>query len=160
MLPIRSILHPTDVSDASQAAFQLACALARDSGSRLLVLHVAPEDLVHASLIGGIKTQPTPYLLDLQEKVRQLRSPGPGRPIEYVIRQGEPAQEILRAADELGCDLIVMGTHGRTGVRHVLMGSVAEHVLRTAGCPVLVVKPPVARKPKVAPQTTKSIVVL
>jgi nucleotide-binding universal stress UspA family protein len=65
------------------------------------------------------------------------------------LQEGDPATEILRIAQECKCDLIVMGTHGRTGVARLLMGSVAEHVVRKAECPVLVVKTPL-------PKTTRS----
>jgi nucleotide-binding universal stress UspA family protein len=61
-------------------------------------------------------------------------------PVEAQVRQGQPVQEIVRHAQEAGVDLIILSTHGRTGLRHVLMGSVAENVVRYAPCPVLVVR--------------------
>ena len=75
------------------------------------------------------------------EKVRK-RADGPDLkyPVETLLRQGLPAEEITLTAQEKGCDLIVMGTHGRSGLGRLLMGSVAEHVLPRANCPVLLVK--------------------
>jgi nucleotide-binding universal stress UspA family protein len=60
--------------------------------------------------------------------------------MEYKLAKGDPASPIIKVAEEMACDLIVLGTHGRTGLGRVLMGSVAEHVMRSAPCPVLVVK--------------------
>src|SRR5262249_55533055 len=71
-------------------------------------------------------------------------APGPEIPVEHRLSEGDPAAEILRVADEVGADLIGMGTNGRTGPGRLLMGSVAEAVLRGARCPVLMVKAPVA----------------
>jgi nucleotide-binding universal stress UspA family protein len=143
MLAIRTILHPTDFSQTSKYAFRLACSLARDHGARLVVLHVAPPPQMVS--YEGIPLEPSmsgSYQDELQDKLRQIRAPDPGVSIETRLEEGFAAPEIVRVAQETPCDLIVMGTHGRTGLGRLLMGSVAEQVLRKALCPVLTVKAP------------------
>jgi nucleotide-binding universal stress UspA family protein len=136
---IRMILHPTDFSVDSEAVLRVARSLARDLGARLVILHVAPLDI----LSSGTMTAPVDPRVynDLLEDVRK-RVDGPDlkNRVETEFTRGDAAAEILRAASELGSDLIVMGTHGRTGLSRLLMGSVAEFVLPRASCPVLVVK--------------------
>jgi nucleotide-binding universal stress UspA family protein len=151
MFPIRTILCPTDFSDHSEDAFQVACALARDYGARLIVLHVLyavkPPGADGDAEQGG-SPWPEDYQDSLREKLARLRSSYPAVRLEHRLREGGAAEEILSMADEYRCDLIVMGTHGRTGLDRVLMGSVAEEVLRRARCPVLAVKHPPARQPR------------
>ena len=76
------------------------------------------------------------------DKVRQLRPLSPDVPVEYRLAAGDAAAEVVCAAAAAASDLIVMGTHGRSGLKHLLMGSVAERVVRQATCPVLTVKAP------------------
>jgi nucleotide-binding universal stress UspA family protein len=144
MLPLHAILHPTDFSDRSLDAFDLACRLARDSGARLIVLHVVqpPPFVTHGEMEKALQ-QAKGYRRELDDKLHNLRSPAPDLTMEYRLEDGEPVTEILRAAAECDCDLIVLGTHGRTGFRRLLLGSVAEQVLRRACCPVLTVNAPV-----------------
>jgi nucleotide-binding universal stress UspA family protein len=142
MLPIHTILHPTDFSDRSDRALILACALARDYGARLIVLHVAPlPTLVYAE--GVVPPDPELTLGAAREQLNRLTVPDANVRAERRFEQGDPAAGILRVARELPADLIVMGTHGRTGLRRLLMGSVAEQVVRQAPCPVLTVTAPV-----------------
>jgi nucleotide-binding universal stress UspA family protein len=142
MLSIKTILHPTDFSDNSRAAFQLACALARDYGARLLVAHVARRPVI-TPLEGPVPPQPETYQEELTALLKGLQAAAPEVRMEPRLMLSEdPAGEILRLAAEVGCDLIVLGTHGRTGLGRVLLGSVAEQVLRRAPCPVLTVKMP------------------
>jgi nucleotide-binding universal stress UspA family protein len=143
MRPIRTILHPTDFSDSSAEAFEMACALARDYGARLLVLHVRQPSA--APLLEGPLPDPR-RPLESQEGFRWKTFPWPRPPdprveVEHRLAEGGPDEEVLRLARGTPCDLIVMGTHGRTGWGRLLLGSVAEEVLRRAPCPVLVVKP-------------------
>lgn len=143
MLAIRTILHPTDFSAPSAYAFQMACALARDYHARLIVLHVDPPPV--AALGGMPAVPPLPEEYDrenLEKQLRRVQPPDPGVRVEHRLVAGEPVAEILRAAQEQSCDLIVMGTHGRTGLGRLLMGSVAEHVVRKAPCLVLTLKSP------------------
>jgi nucleotide-binding universal stress UspA family protein len=144
MLEIQTILHPTDLSPLSEYAFRLACSLARDHGAHLIVLHVRPPEILLAESPYVLPPDPVQVWEHWQEELRQLQPPDPTVAVEHVLKEGNPASEILRTAQEKDCDLIVMGTHGRTGVRRVLLGSVAEQVLRRASCPVLTVKGPVA----------------
>lgn len=149
MLPIRIIVYPTDFSEPSKYAFGLACALARDYGARLIVLHVAvPPDIVYGE--GVIVPLPTGCEQDLLAKVRELRPHNRQVLVEYQLTGGDPAEEIVRVARESEAELIVMGTHGRTGLGRLLLGSVAEEVMRKADCPVLTVRTPLRARPEAA----------
>ncbi|MBL8799329.1 MAG: universal stress protein [Planctomycetia bacterium] len=144
MLHIDSILHPTDFSAHSEHAFRLACSLARDHQSRLVILHVAATLGPEQVTMGEAMTQlePEGHRARLRDELHQVKSPDPRLTVEYRLAEGDPAAEIIRAAADLGCGLIVLGTHGRTGLQRLLMGSVAEQVSRKASCPVLTVKSP------------------
>ena len=133
MLSIETILHPTDFSERSGHALQLACSLARDHGARLIVLHVMPVPLVQEKRL---------YREEMASELNWLGASDAQVRVEHRLEEGDAATEILRVAQEMGCDLIVLGTHGRTGLGRLLMGSVAEQVLRTATCPVLTVRAP------------------
>jgi nucleotide-binding universal stress UspA family protein len=141
MLRIRTILHPTDFSKHSDYAFQLACSLARDYGARLIIVHVAEPPL---PIYGEGLVLPPPQVPKepLLAKLDQLLPQDPKLQAEHRLLEGDAATGIRRAAQESKCDLIVMGTHGRTGLGRLLMGSVAEQVVRTSSCPVLTVKTP------------------
>jgi nucleotide-binding universal stress UspA family protein len=136
MLPIRTILHPTDFSENSKSAFRVARAVARDCGARLVLLHVVPLPVM---LYGPA---PEAYLDHVQDELEQIKAKAPKTRVEHWLVEGDPVSEILSAAKESDCDLIVMGTHGRAGLGRLLTGSVAEQVLRKAPCPVLTVKVP------------------
>ncbi|MCS6975884.1 MAG: universal stress protein [Gemmatales bacterium] len=139
MFSVERILVPTDFSASSDDAFQVAKALARDYKARLVVLHVAPPMIVVFGE-GVLPPEPTPHPEKIKERLRQVYAAEPPVEAEYRLVEGEAAPEILRIADEVAADLIVMGTHGRTGLTRMLMGSVAEEVVRKAKCPVLTVK--------------------
>jgi nucleotide-binding universal stress UspA family protein len=140
MLRLRTILHPTDFSERSGYAFQLACALAWDHGARLVVLHVQPPVLCHALV--PLSSGPPAVWRALEEQLSKLRPPDPDVSVEHHLTEGDPAAEILYLAQQTHCDLIVMGTQGRTALDRLLLGSVAEAVLRKAPCPVLTVRGP------------------
>lgn len=144
MLKLRTILYPTDFSETGAAAFQLAGSLARDHGADVVVLHVYPPPMNHGE--GMARRAPEGYYDALQKRLRRFRVPGRTAGIKHQLVQGEAAEEILRVAHKLDCDLIVMGTHGRKGLSRLLLGSVAEKVLREATCPVLTVKVPLTPK--------------
>jgi nucleotide-binding universal stress UspA family protein len=147
MVPLKTILHPTDFSDCSRAAFLLACGLARQYGTRLVLVHVtALPDLPYRGYgLPGSPLQVGDYLADVRKQLDELQPPDPSVPVERRLVEGDPATEIVRAADDSGADLIVMGTHGQTGLGHLLMGSVAGQVVRKATCPVLTLKMPTQR---------------
>ena len=140
MLPVHTILHPTDFSEHSEYAYRVACALARDYGARLVLLHIAtPVVVVYGE--GVVPLDPEAYYAEARENLVRL-DPGPTIRAEHRFEEGRPAEDIPRVAQEIQADLIVMGTHGRTGLRRLLMGSVAEQVMRHAACPVLTVRTP------------------
>lgn len=141
MLAIRRILHPTDFSDSSQTAFELACALARDYDAELVVCHVEPWPAV--PVVEGIALDLP--VEDPDADVSRLADVRPEDPAVRVVRRlrrGEPAAEILTVAADVAADLIVMGTHGRGGLSRLVLGSVAESVMRKAPCPVLTARAP------------------
>jgi nucleotide-binding universal stress UspA family protein len=144
MLSIQAILHPTDFSPGSEYAFQLACSLARDHGARLIVLHVVqPPAAAYGEMFIDLPSEGIVGIKErAQEAFRQLLTPDPQVPVETRVEEGDAATQIVRVAEETRCGLIVMGTHGRTALGRLLMGSVAEQVLRKAPCPVLTVKTP------------------
>jgi nucleotide-binding universal stress UspA family protein len=139
MLHIRKILHPTDLSENSRAAFDVACALARDYRAELIVVHVNKPAGIYAP-DGIAMALPLEEPLALRAKLAQVRPADSAVKVEHRIVDGEPSDEILKLANAEGVDVIVMGTHGSTGLTRLLMGSVAENVLRKAPCPVLTVR--------------------
>jgi nucleotide-binding universal stress UspA family protein/quercetin dioxygenase-like cupin family protein len=150
----QTILHPTDFSENARPAFQTACALARDSHATLLVLHVMMPS------VSPLPQGPPPDPLRPAEsqgsraKLPWPRPSDPGIRVEHHLAEGDPAEEIIRLTEALRCDLVVMGTHGRTGLGRLMTGSVAEEVLRKASCPVLIVKSPLRATPDAEPETT------
>jgi nucleotide-binding universal stress UspA family protein len=141
MLPIRKILCPTDFSDSAQAAFELACALARDYQASLVVLHVTPPPSAYA--VDGIAIPiPVEEPYELRARLVQLYPVDPGVEVDYRILDGDAGDQIVHTARAAKVDVIVMSTHGRSGFTRLLMGSVAESVMRHAPCPVLTVRGP------------------
>jgi universal stress protein A len=122
---LNEVLFPTDFSSPSELARQIAGAMAKQAGARLHLLHVVPS-----------ATDPTSAAGDL---ARVRRSLGDGLRVETALLSGSAASNILAYAREKQIDLIVMGTHGRTGISREILGSVAETVVRLAPCPVLTV---------------------
>jgi nucleotide-binding universal stress UspA family protein len=161
---VQKILVPIDYSDDSQQALHWGTSLAGKYGAQLLLLHVIPKAVEEVSPSGSGFISPTSsfsegmavgsqplgrqrIVIDLVDKaqtalgdyaVKYLDAPVP---LQVKIAVGRPAEEILRVAREDGAGLIVMGTHGHTGLRHLLLGSVAEAVARQAHCPVFTVRP-------------------
>jgi nucleotide-binding universal stress UspA family protein/dienelactone hydrolase len=138
MFTVRTILQPTDLSEASVAAFRVAKSLAKSYGAKLVVTTAYPPPVNAAEAVdrGRPGGDPAP---DLLARLKAER-PADGA-VTYRVGEGDPADVILDSALREGCDLIVMGTHGRTGVRRAIMGSVAEAVSRKAPCPVVTVRP-------------------
>jgi nucleotide-binding universal stress UspA family protein len=139
MLVINTILHPTDFSESSEFAFQLACSLARDYAAQLVLVHVV--ELPKAYAVEGFVAPP--YTTDLKQnrqRLLQIQQSHKNIQIDQRLVEGDPISGILCVAEDCHCDLIVMGTHGRTGLGRLLMGSVAEQVVRKAPCPVLTVR--------------------
>jgi len=141
MLPIHTILCPTDFSAYSDNAFLTACALARDYGARVIVLHVVPSPVMPYVTV-AVPPPPEVNLDEPREMLASYTAPDESIAVERLLLEGEPREEIVALARDRPCDLIVMGTHGRTGMGRLLMGSVAEAVVRAAPCPVLTVRTP------------------
>lgn len=137
MLAIGTILYPTDFSPLAYHAFEVACALAHDYKARLVLLHVHEPPVPMGELV---PTEPPGYRESLMRDLQGL-TPLPPIAVEYRLEEGPVAEGIVRVANETKSDLIVLGTHGRSGLRRILLGSVAESVLREAPCLVLTVKP-------------------
>jgi nucleotide-binding universal stress UspA family protein len=148
MTRIRAILHPTDFSVHSDLALQVACSLARASGGRLTVLHVGSIPQLY---------QKRGYREELEQALRRRAASDPGTPIDWLLLAGDAAAEILWLAQERQYDLVVMGTHGRTGLDRLLTGSVAAAVLRDAPCPVLTVKVPPLGAPRLSPREPEEV---
>ena len=143
MLPIATVLHPTDFSERSEAAFHIARSLARDYAAKLYLLHVVPYSSFSA-LEGAVSDAPEQERV-AKEMLHKLAAQAPGVPVETAVVLGQAAEDTVAFADKHKIDVIVLGTHGHTGLSRLLMGSVAEHVLRHAPCPVLTVRKPFPR---------------
>lgn len=145
MLPIHTILHPTDFSPQAAYACQVACALARDYGARVIFAHVRePQPIGAYGEFGALPVEPGEPREVLEARLDRIQAPDLAVPVAHYLVDGDPAAEIVRLAREHNCSVIVMGTHGRSGLRRLVMGSVAEQVLRRAPCPVLTMKAPQA----------------
>ncbi len=145
MLTLRTVLCPTDFSDVSARAETYAAALARHYDASLHLLHVDPPMPVMAPY-GEIPVDARMFEEQRQVADAELvkagdRARAGGLTVETTMKGGQPAREILALADRAQADMLVIGTHGRGGVEHLLLGSVAEKIMRKASCPVLVVPP-------------------
>jgi nucleotide-binding universal stress UspA family protein len=122
MIHVRKVLYPTDFSSYSNQAYFHAVAQAEIHNASLTIIYV--------------------YNPAAAEQLESIRPTNPEIPVNHVFVEGDPATEIIRYARDAGIDLVVMGTHGRSGLERMLMGSVAEKVLRDGPCSTLVVKLP------------------
>jgi nucleotide-binding universal stress UspA family protein len=147
MAVFKRILAATDFSEASGRALELAVAMARESGAELHVVHACEIPASYGEFATSIDLV-TPYTevaeKRLGELIRSLRDVIPGT--RSILREGAAWEQILAAADEVGADLIVVGTHGRRGAVHAILGSVAERVARLSEIPVLIVRSRAAPK--------------
>ena len=147
MVAIKKILCPTDLSDECRPALAMACEWAQRFGAELHLLHVVAglsnpypylgppfneamswETMIRQKARDALNTWPLPEVFSTLKVVRELRS-------------GSPVAHIVEYAQATGIDLIVMGTHGRCGFSHLLLGGVAENVVRRAPCSVLTIRP-------------------
>ena len=145
---IRRITYATDFSPASLAAFRRALSLALVTGAELTILHVLPAVLspfidggyvpqeIWDQLGAGVRAQAS---REMDRLLHQAIDAGV-RATASIVEAGVPADEIVRAAEQAETDLLVLGTHGRTGVARLMLGSVAARVVATAACPVLTVR--------------------
>lgn len=148
MYAIKHILHATDFSPHSNQAYFYATTLAEKFGAALTILHVHHRE-VHVA----VTPEMAPILFDEPpdvrqywlEQLRQIRPLNESIELRHVLLEGQPAKEIVHYAETHAIELIVMGTHGRSGLGRLIAGSVAASVLANAHCPVLIVKLPTER---------------
>jgi nucleotide-binding universal stress UspA family protein len=133
----RRILVPVDFSESSEPALKFAAKLAAGFKAELSLLHVIEPCLPTGDLALDLARMRIDFKKGAQRRLEELLKRC-SMACRAVVRAGSPSQQILEEAEEIGADLIVIGTHGRTGLPHLLIGSVAERVLRLAYCPVLV----------------------
>ena len=144
-MEVRKILVPVDFSNESRRALEEAIEIAKAFGAEIRLLHCCVLDVPAVSQTYGIAT-PANYVFELHEaaskRLMEWRSKvrAEGLNAEQTVSAQSPFVEIPALADEIRADLIVMGTRGLSGLKHVLLGSVAERTIRSAKCPVLVVK--------------------
>jgi nucleotide-binding universal stress UspA family protein len=146
---IKSILFPTDFSSYNDAALKLASTLAAEAKATLYIIHVHDVQSVSAAMGEFSYLDAPTWREQLRDAEKQLADVVPsiaGVDYEHECLTGNPLVEILKFAECHNVDLIVMASHGRTGLSRLLMGSIAEGVMRNAKCPVLVVKQPSAKR--------------
>ena len=139
---VKNILCPVDFSESGDAAVSYATSLAKEYKAELHLVHVYEQPFAYID--GGFASAPVPAVppADLEAEEAKLDAIKPEKDVKFR-RQfivGSPADELVDYAKEQNIDMVVMGTHGRTGLKRALMGSVAEQVVRKAACPVLALK--------------------
>lgn len=146
MIQFKKILVPTDFSPASKQAIPYGCELAKQHGAELLLCHVL-EMPHYPTLFEGTALVVPPIDESLRAQLSsQLQKLADDTAEEHaircraVMRDGPPTQELLDCATEESADLIVVATHGYTGLKHMLLGSTAEQIVRHASCPVLTIR--------------------
>jgi nucleotide-binding universal stress UspA family protein len=139
----KKILVPLDRSPEAEAVLPVAARLARADGAVVRLLHVAPNPvavLVEGGMPAYVDQEIDRLRYEALDYLRGAASRLAGVPVEFAVHFGDPADEIIEEAKEFGADLIAMATHGRTGLARVVLGSVAEKILRTAPGPVLAIR--------------------
>lgn len=140
-MTLKKILIPVDFSPHSDQAMHEGLALAEQLGTPVLLFHVIPQPPAEITHMVATEKQVEAELRGMAEKELNARATGKSIPVEsLVVWGGNPVTEICLVAERQGVDLIVMGSHGRTGLDHMLIGSVAERVIRHASCAVLVIR--------------------
>jgi nucleotide-binding universal stress UspA family protein len=147
-MQVKTILVPSDFSEYADYAFTWALEMAEKWGAKVVVVNAAP-------MFSHLAYPESVYMLDLAKMEAELIADAEKKLREFIAKKGtsgvtvetravmgDPFWEICKAAEQNHADLIVMGSHGRTGLAHVLLGSVAERVVRHAPCPVLVARQP------------------
>jgi nucleotide-binding universal stress UspA family protein len=148
-LEVRRILLPTDFSGCANYALPYAAAIARATNATVICVNVVEPIVPAVGYTGMAEAMPIAEMSEQMEDSAERELPDVmsceelrGLKVEEVIGHGDAAAEIVRVADERDVDLIVISSHGRTGLGRIIFGSTAEAVVRHARCPVLVVKPP------------------
>jgi universal stress protein A len=146
MIRLKRILFATDFSDLAATAQDYACEFAERFGAELHVLHVLQDVMLMMPEPGSAFSLPQNYMVELKQAAEKTLETVPpadwcsGKHVVRATRMGAAFVEIVRYAREQEIDLVIIGTHGRSGLKHVLLGSVAERVVRKAPCPVLTVR--------------------
>ena len=135
------ILVPIDFSEQSRSALEIAVPFAMINGGELLIAHVIEDDFEVYFKLGGVDKEGA--LEGLYEALHDFKPKNENVAFSHRLIDGKPAEAILKLADEENVELIVMGTHGRTGFKRLALGSVAEEVVRKAKCPVLTIRNPI-----------------
>lgn len=144
-MEIKTILFPTDFSQGARAAMDYAMSLAQDFKAKLILLYVI-QDISIAEWYIPSSISAADLVEDMQKSAEreidkwEIEVAGKVRDVEKMVVRGVPFVEIIRTAKERKADMIVIGTHGRTGIDHMLFGSTAEKVVRKSPCPVLTVR--------------------
>jgi nucleotide-binding universal stress UspA family protein len=138
-MPFHRLLVPTDFSTHAAHAVAQACTLAAQDKAQVLLVHVIPTTELDTTLLAWWQQHAQEVQAAAEQQLRLLAAEQ-AVPVETLVVWGHPPSEICRLARERASDLIVMSTHGRTGLSHVLLGSVAERVVRHAPCAVLIVR--------------------
>ena len=143
---LRRILVPVDFSESARPVLDYARDLARDRGAEILLLHVVGIPVAPFDPAYGVAADPK-MLLEMRasaekglKELAEQAEPSRKVAIHTRVLTGSPSREIVREARDGKADLVIVGTHGRTGLRHVFLGSVAENVVRLAPCPVLTLR--------------------
>ncbi len=144
-MQIKTILFPTDFSQGARAAMDHAVSLAKDYQAKLILLYVI-QDISIAEWYIPSSLSVTDLIEDMQKSAWKEMDKWAAevsstvKEVEKMVVRGVPFVEIIKTAKEKSADLVVIGTHGRTGIDHMLFGSTAEKVVRKASCPVLTVR--------------------
>ncbi len=163
MIRLKTILHPTDFSEDSRYAMEVACALARDQAARVILLHIQPR----SAPIGRDRGVPAykeahagedlaAYRDEMMERLQKMRAEAPFAQVDVMLKEGDVPGTIARTAEDTACDLVVMGTHGRSRMYEMTMGSVATEVTRIAPCPVVAVRVPAKASARCAAQVAEA----
>jgi nucleotide-binding universal stress UspA family protein len=158
MNAIQKILVPTDFSGHADEAFRVAYTLAQITGAEVILFHVAQPPAVVTEAGPLLANSGKGETANLWNRFDHTQPTDPRVRVthEVIVADGPGAGHILEILERLGCDLVVMGTHGRSWLKHRLFGSVTEEVVRRARCPVMVVKAPAPAQHPPAPKPGKA----
>jgi universal stress protein A len=160
MTPLKKILIPTDFSEYSLGVINYLRVIDLSKDTRILFLHVLPETILVEPVLDMYQNDENVAYSRAGEAEQYLKALAKERMadfprVECVVRRGDPATEIVKLAEHDNVGLIMMATHGRTGLAHIFLGSVAEKVVRTSHVPVLTSKPPEMRQPPISAEDVR-----
>ncbi len=160
MTRLKKILIPTDFSEYSLGVISHLAMLDLPKDTRILLLHVLQENVLIEPVLDMYQGDDKLVYSRAGEAEQYLKAIAEERMADYprvecVVRRGDPSTEIVKLAEHDNAGLILMATHGRTGLSHIFMGSVAERVVRTSHVPVLTSKPPEMRQPPISAEDVR-----